>query len=82
LRIPLLRYLINTLKSYKLHHTLNDSGPRLYRKLEHSTPTLEGNRSFYAAITNKKRPKRLEIDSTLQYKKLNENTSRNSYRDP
>jgi len=79
LRIPLLRYLIKTLKSYKSHHTPNDDGPRPYRKLEHSTPTLEGNGSFYIAITNKKRSKRLEID--LQYKKLNENTGRNSYRD-
>jgi len=82
LRILLLGYLINTLKNYELYHTPNDGGPRPYRKLEHSTPTLEGNKSFYTAITNKKRPKGLEIDSTLQYKKLNENTDRNSYRDP
>jgi len=65
LRISLLRYLINTLKSYESHYTLNDGGPRPYRKLEHSTPTLEENRSFYTAITNKKRSKRLEIDSIL-----------------
>ena len=55
--------------------------PRPYRKLEYSIPTLEGNRSFYIAIMNKKRSKRLEIGSILQYKKLNENISRNSYRD-
>ena len=70
------------LKSYESHHTPNDDESRLYRKLEHSTPTLEENRSFYAAIMNKKRLKGLEIGSTLQYKKLNENTDRNSYRDP
>jgi len=65
LRILLLRYLINTLKRYELHYTLNNDGPRPYRKLEHSTPTLEGNRSFYIAIMNKKRSKRLKIDSIL-----------------
>ena len=81
MRIPLLGYLINTLKSYESHHTPNDGRPRPYRKLEHSTPTLEGNRSFYTVITNKKRPKGLEIGSILQYKKLNENTDRNSYKD-
>ena len=82
MRTPLLGYLINTLKNYESHHTPNDGGPRPYRKLEHSMPTLEGNGSFYAAITNKKRPKGLEIGSTLQYEKLNENAGRNSYRDP
>ena len=53
------------LKSYESHHTPNDDESRLYRKLEHSTPTLEENRSFYAAIINKKRLKGLEIGSTL-----------------
>ena len=65
MRIPLLGYLINILKSYESHHTPNDGEPRPYRKLEYSMPTLEGNRSFYAAITNKKRLKGLEIGSTL-----------------
>jgi hypothetical protein len=81
LRIPLLGYLINTQRRYESHHALNSGGPQRYRKLEHSIPTLEGNGSFYVATTSKKRPKGLEIGTTSQYERLNENAGRNSYRD-